>query len=60
MPAKTDKAWYGITEAAEYLGVSIESLRRWTDDGKLECWTTPGGQRRFTQAMLDGLLTKGK
>ena len=63
MPAKPASKWYAIADAAAYLGVSIESMRRWADSGKLECWTTPGGQRRFSQEMLDTLLSderKGK
>ncbi|KYC36957.1 DNA invertase [Scytonema hofmannii PCC 7110] len=34
-------------EAAKILGVSISSLRRWENEGKLKAIRTPGGQRRF-------------
>ena len=34
-------------KAAEYLGVSIGTLRRWDDQGKIKTIRTPGGQRRF-------------
>jgi excisionase family DNA binding protein len=34
-------------EACEYLGVSISTLRRWDEQGKIRSIRTPGGQRRF-------------
>jgi excisionase family DNA binding protein len=55
MATSPAKQSYTIAEAAEYLGVSIQSLRRWTDEGKLECWRTPGDQRRFSVETLDKL-----
>ena len=37
-----------IKEAAEVLGVSVQTLRRWEKEGKiLPTHRTPGGQRRF-------------
>ncbi|MGK7898335.1 MAG: IS607 family transposase [Xenococcus sp. (in: cyanobacteria)] len=34
-------------KAAESLGVSIGTLRRWDKEGKIKSIRTPGGQRRF-------------
>jgi excisionase family DNA binding protein len=34
-------------EAADTLGVSVSSLRRWETEGKLKAIRTPGGQRRY-------------
>ncbi len=34
-------------KAAESLGVSISTLRRWDKEGKIKSIRTPGGQRRF-------------
>ncbi|NEP79521.1 MAG: IS607 family transposase [Okeania sp. SIO3B3] len=34
-------------EAANTLGVSVSSLRRWETEGKLKAIRTPGGQRRY-------------
>ncbi len=45
-----------IKEAATYLNVSAASLRRWSDEGKLAVWRTPGGQRRFDRQALDDLM----
>ena len=36
------------SQAARYLGVSLATIRRWTDAGHITCYRTPGGQRRFS------------
>jgi len=48
----------GLTasEAARHLGVSISTVRRWSDAGHLQGYRTPGGQRRFSVAQLDEFL----
>ena len=38
------------------LGVSPATVRRWSDDGRLRVFTTPGGHRRFSRSALDRLL----
>jgi excisionase family DNA binding protein len=38
-----------ISQAAQELGVSVGTIRRWSDMGYLESYRTPGGQRRFSQ-----------
>ncbi len=44
------------SEAARHLGVSLSTVRRWSDAGYLRGYRTPGGQRRFTVEQLDELL----
>ena len=41
----------GLTasQAARHLGVSISTVRRWSDAGHLTGYRTPGGQRRFSE-----------
>lgn len=40
--------WLSIGEAAKYLGVSRDTLRRWGKRGKIKSYRTPGGRRRYT------------
>jgi excisionase family DNA binding protein len=44
------------SQAAGYLGVSLATIRRWTDAGHISCYRTPGGQRRFSKSQLDGFI----
>jgi excisionase family DNA binding protein len=45
------------SQAARYLGVSLATVRRWTDAGHISCYRTPGGQRRFSRDQLDDFIT---
>jgi hypothetical protein len=38
------------------LGVDPDTLRRWSDNGKIDVFTTPGGHRRFLRASIDAML----
>jgi excisionase family DNA binding protein len=42
--------------AARLLGVDPDTLRRWSDEGRIEAFTTPGGHRRFEQSEIDRIL----
>jgi excisionase family DNA binding protein len=52
----TTQLAFTSSEAARYLGVSLATVRRWSDAGSLPGYRTPGGQRRFSRAQLDGFL----
>ena len=43
-------------KAAEMLGVSRDSIRRYVASGALEAITTPGGQRRIVQASVENVI----
>lgn len=45
-----------VSQVAQRLGVSIGTVRRWTDDGYLEGFRTPGGQRRFAVEQVESFL----
>jgi len=47
-----------IGQAAELLGVTVETLRRWEDDGRLHLERSPGGQRRVPIAEVSRLLAE--
>jgi len=56
-----DKNWYTISEAAKYLGVSPDTLRRWEKAGKISApKRTAGGARRYSKELLDEILSGGK
>ncbi|MCA9994561.1 MAG: IS607 family transposase [Anaerolineales bacterium] len=45
-----------IAKAAELLGVSITTMRRWDAEGKLKAERTPAGHRRYDLAKLQRLV----
>ena len=44
----------GVKEAAELLGVSTKTIRRWEESGKICSTRTEGGHRRFNVSDLLG------
>lgn len=45
-------------EVAQLLGVSSETVLRWTRDGKLPGFRLPGGALRYRETELEGWLTE--
>jgi excisionase family DNA binding protein len=45
------------SQAAHALGVSLGTIRRWSDMGYLESYRTPGGQRRFSIEQINQFVT---
>ena len=45
-----------VGEAAAYVGVSAASLRKWSNQGFVPVYRTPGGQRRFVRGDLDEFM----
>jgi len=45
-----------VGEAAAYVGVSPASLRKWSNQGFVPVYRTPGGQRRFVRGDLDEFM----
>ncbi len=54
-PATSDD-WLSIRDAANLVGVSPATLRRWSDAGEIEAFTTPGGHRRFSRRAVEAML----
>ena len=47
---------YKITEASEYLGVSINTLKTLANNGKIKSFKTTGEHRRFRNVDVMGNL----
>lgn len=45
--------WIG--EAADSLHVSVDTLRRWAEEGKVPAVRTPGGRWRFRREDIDAV-----
>jgi len=58
LPAPSDRQLvFTSSQAARYIGVSLATIRRWTDAGHIHCYRTPGGQRRFSRDQLNDFVT---
>jgi excisionase family DNA binding protein len=57
LPRNDRQLVFTSSQAARYLGVSLATIRRWTDARHISCYRTPGGQRRFTRDQLDSFIT---
>jgi excisionase family DNA binding protein len=56
LPRNKHQLVFTSSQAARYLGVSLATVRRWTDAGYVSCYRTPGGQRRFAREQLDEFM----
>ncbi len=45
------------SQAARALGVSLGTVRRWSDMGYLDSYRTPGGQRRFSRDQIEQFVS---
>ena len=52
------ESWLRLSEAASLLGISLNTLRRWSDAGKLVCYRSPGGHRRYRRNEIEALLSR--
>jgi len=54
----TEPDWLTLGQAAKYLGVAQSTIRKWSDQGLLPAFYTPGGHRRFRRGDLDQFLAR--
>jgi excisionase family DNA binding protein len=50
--------WLTLGQAARYLGVAQSTIRKWSDDGRVPAFYTPGGHRRYRRPDLDAFLER--
>jgi excisionase family DNA binding protein len=56
--ASGEPDWLTLGQAARYLGVAQSTIRKWSDDGRVRAFYTPGGHRRYRRADLDAFLER--
>src|SRR5438093_4286248 len=54
----TEPDWLTLGQAAKYLGVAQSTIRKWSDQGLVPAFYTPGGHRRFRRRDLDSFLSR--
>jgi excisionase family DNA binding protein len=50
--------WLTLGQAAKYLGVAQSTIRKWSDQGRVPAFYTPGGHRRYRKGDLDQFLER--
>ena len=50
--------WLTLGQAAKFLGVAQSTIRKWSDQGRVPAFYTPGGHRRYRRADLDNFLNR--
>lgn len=58
MDMKQEDMTVSIGEAADKLGVSVKTVRRWSDAGRLRCERIPSGHRRYYTSDIIRMTTK--
>jgi excisionase family DNA binding protein len=54
----SDPDWLTLGQAAKYLGVAQSTIRKWSDNGRVPAFYTPGGHRRYRRSDLDTFLDR--
>ena len=55
---RRDPEWLTLGQAARFLGVAQSTIRKWSDQGRLPAFYTPGGHRRYRRGDLDAFLER--
>src|SRR4026207_362691 len=50
--------WLTLGQAAKFLGVAQSTIRKWSDQGRVPAFYTPGGHRRYRRRDLEALLDR--
>jgi excisionase family DNA binding protein len=54
-----DVANLTIGDAARILGVSVDTVRRWSDEGRVPVVVLPSGHRRYRRSDIDAFIAGG-
>jgi len=55
---RADTTWLHVADVARLLGVSANTVRRWTDAGRIAAYRSPGGHRRYLAEDVHALLSE--
>jgi excisionase family DNA binding protein len=55
-PGNDTTDWLTLGQAARFLGVAQSTIRKWSDQGRLPAFYTPGGHRRYRRRDLDAFV----
>jgi excisionase family DNA binding protein len=58
MASKEESEWLTLGQAARFLGVAQSTIRKWSDQGRVPAFYTPGGHRRYRRADLESFLDR--
>ena len=50
--------WLTLGQAAKFLGVAQSTIRKWSDNGRVPAFYTPGGHRRYRRRDLELFLDR--
>jgi len=50
--------WLTLGQAAKFLGVAQSTIRKWSDQGRVPAFYTPGGHRRYRRRDLEMFLDR--
>ena len=51
-----ESEWLTLGQAARFLGVAQSTIRKWSDNGRVRAFKTPGRHRRYRRRDLDACL----
>ncbi|HEY3921523.1 MAG TPA: response regulator [Gaiellaceae bacterium] len=52
-PTSGEPEWLTLGQAAKFLGVAQSTIRKWSDQGRVPAFYTPGGHRRYRRRDLE-------
>src|SRR5436190_1815189 len=58
MAHRDDSEWLTLGQAARFIGVAQSTIRKWSDQGRVPAFYTPGGHRRYRRADLETFLDR--
>jgi len=56
--AAGETEWLTLGQAARFLGVAQSTIRKWSDQGRVPAFYTPGGHRRYRRVDLEHFLDR--